>query len=372
MEERYNEPSVGNRAHDAEEEIDLVEIAKKLWNGRKFILKWCGIAAVAAIIVGFSIPKEYTASAVLSPESTNMKGMGGSIGQLAGMMGFNVGNSTQDAVYPTLYPEVVSSVPFITDLFSLVVTDRKGEMSMTIYDYMDKEQRTPWWSAVISAPFKAVGWFVSLFGEKPLEVDNLNVDTFRLTRDQMRIMKAIKGRIFVSVDKKSMVVELAVTMQDPMVAALVAEAVIENLKSYITEYRTSKSRHDLEFTEKLYEETKANYEKAQNRYAEYVDRNQNIVLQRVRIEQERLQNEMNVRYNVYNQTAQQLLIAKAKVQESTPVYAIVKPVTVPLKKSKPSKMMILAGFIFMAGVCSAAWVLFGRDFVEKLKSGDTL
>ena len=371
MESNYQDPTIQNRPNDMEDEIDLIELAKKLWDGRKLIVKCCGIAVLAALIVGFSIPKEYTASAVLSPEATSMKGMGGSLGQLAGLMGFNVGSATQDAVYPTLYPDVISSVPFLTDLFSLEVTDKKGKLQTTLYDYMENHNRKAWWSAVMGVPFKVLGWFVSLVksdDEEVADADEMQIDTFQLTKKQMAVVKALGSRINVNVDKKTMIVELSVTMQDPLIAAVVTEAVIENLKSYVTDYRTSKSRNDLAFMEKLYAETKENYEKAQSRYADYVDRNQNIVLQRVRIEQERLQNEMNLKYNVYNQTAQQLQVARAKVQESTPVYAIVRPVTVPLRQSKPSKMMILVGFIFLAGVGASAWILFGRDIVEKLKS----
>ena len=371
MEEKYQAQTEQGRPLNADEEIDLIELARKLWASRRLILKCCAVAAFAGIVVGYSIPKEYTSKAVLSPEATGMQGMSGSIGQLAGMMGFNVGNSSKDAVYPMLYPDVVTSVPFLTDLFPVEVTDRKGELTTTLYDYMDNHQRSPWWSAVISAPFRAVGWFFSLFREQTDDDENVEIDTFRLTRDQTRIAKAISDSIAISVDKKTMIVSLSVTMQDPVVSAIVANAVIDNLKSYITAYRTSKARHDLEFTEKLYEENKANYEAAQSRYAEYVDRNQNIVLHRVRIEQERLQNEMSLKYSVYNQTAQQLQIAKAKVQESTPVYAVVRPVTVPLKPTKPSKMMILIGFVFLAFLGSSAWILFGRDFVARLKSDET-
>lgn len=371
MEEKYQEQTGYNRPYESDDEIDLIELVKKLWSNRKLIFKSCGIAAIVALVVGFSIPKEYTSSAILSPEATSMKGMGGSIGQLAGLMGFNVGTATQDAVYPTLYPDVINSVPFITDLFALQVTDKKGKLETTLYDYIENHTSKPWWSAVLSAPFKALSWMLSFIVDVE-ESDNTEVDTFRLTREQMRVVKAIRERINVVVDKKTMVVELHVTMQDPLISAVVAEAVIDNLKHYVTEYRTSKARNDLEFMEKLFEETRVNYERAQSRYADYVDRNQNIALQRVRIEQERLQNEMNLCFNVYNQTAQQLQVAKAKVQELTPVYAVVDPVTVPLKKSKPSKMMILIGFIFLAGVGSSAWILFGRDIVTQLKSEDSV
>lgn len=87
----------------------------------------------------------------------------------------------------------------------------------------------------------------------------------------------------------------------------------------------------------------------------------------VRTEQERLQNEMSLAYGVYNQVAQQLQMAKAKVQEITPVYTVVQPATVPLKPAKPNKIMILIGFVFLAGVGSVGWILFVKDLLKGWK-----
>ena len=52
-----------------EQEIDLIELAQKLWKERKFLLKGCGIAVVVGLIVAFSIPKEYTTTVKLAPET---------------------------------------------------------------------------------------------------------------------------------------------------------------------------------------------------------------------------------------------------------------------------------------------------------------
>lgn len=48
---------VDQQADDATE-IDLVELARKLWDARKTILRWAIVAAVAGVIIAFSIPKE--------------------------------------------------------------------------------------------------------------------------------------------------------------------------------------------------------------------------------------------------------------------------------------------------------------------------
>lgn len=53
------------------QEIDLIELAKQLWSKRKFIFKCCGIAVVAGLIVAFSIPKEYSTSVKLAPETSD-------------------------------------------------------------------------------------------------------------------------------------------------------------------------------------------------------------------------------------------------------------------------------------------------------------
>ena len=145
-------------------------------------------------------------------------------------------------------------------------------------------------------------------------------------------------------------------MQDPLVSATLTDTVMRNLQEFITQYRTDKARNDLAFTQRLFDEARDNYYEAQQRYARYMDQNQGIVRRSYLTEQERLQNEMNLAFNLYNQTAQQLQLARAKVQESTPVYAVVQPATVPLKPSKPSKIILLAGCIFLAGVVSSGWI----------------
>lgn len=160
-------------------------------------------------------------------------------------------------------------------------------------------------------------------------------------------------------------------MQDPMVSAMLADTVAERLKEYVTDYRTNKARADMEYAQKLNDEARDDYYQAQQRYANYMDKNQGVILRSMKNEEERLQNEMQLAYNLYNTTAQQLQMAKAKVQEITPVYAVLQPATVPLVPSKPSKMLILVGCVFLAVVACCAWILFGQDIVTAFRNKNT-
>lgn len=353
-----------------EQEIDLMELAMKLWAEKKMILKACGIAALVGLVVAFSIPKEYESTVTLAPESNKGRSISGGMAALAGMAGINLGGSSgPDALSPELYPDIVKSVPFSIEMFDVKVTDKDGELNTTLYEYLKEEQKQPWWGYITAAPFKALGWVVSTIkGEDEEKAVNDSIDSFRLTKDQSSIITALGNRIAVSVDKKSFVITITTTMQDPVIAATVTNEVKEKLQNYITEYRTNKARKDLEFTEKLYAENMETYHKAQQEYAQYMDRNQNVSLRSAQTQQERLRNEMELAFNVYNQTAQQLQMAKAKVQEDTPVFTVVEAATVPLRAAKPSKAMILIGFVFLAAVGAGGWVLFGREFVEQFRA----
>lgn len=354
-------------AQPEEQEIDLIELAQKVWAERKLIFKACGIAVIVALVVAFSIPKEYATSVTLAPE-TGGKSTSGSMGALAAMAGISLGSSSgEDALSPELYPDIVSSTPFLTNLFDVRVKNEEAEIDTTLYAYLKDYQRAPWWSMVVSAPFKAIGWFASLFRDEE-EGGETRLDPFHLTQDEAAIADALSSKLAVSVDKKTGVTTLTVTMQDPLISASLTDTVMRSLQSYITDYRTNKARHDLAFTEKLYEEAKDNYTEAQEKYASYVDVNQGIIKQSYKVEQERLQNEMNLAYQVYTQVSQQLQMARAKVQEITPVYTVVQPATVPLRASKPNKVMILVGFVFLAAVGCVGWILFVKDFIKSWKT----
>lgn len=350
----------------SQEEIDLLELALKVWGERKFVLKACGYAVLIGLVIAFSIPREYTANAMIAPELSDNKTTGG-LSSVAAMAGFNLNaTSTADAIYPDLYPDIVTSTPFITGLFNVQVKDLDEEVDTTLYCYLNEHQRVPWWTLITSAPFKALGWVISLFTEE--EKEDAILDPFHLTKEEADIAKELSERITVSVDKKTGVTTLSVTMQDARISACLTDTVVRRLQDYITEYRTTKARQDFQFQEKLFERKKKEYEKAQENYAKFADANKNIILLSYRAEQERLENEMRLAYQVYTSVAQQLQMAEAKVQEITPVYTIIEPATIPIKASKPRKTLMLLGIVFLTGLCCVSWILFGRDFYINLKT----
>ncbi len=350
---------------EEEKEIDLLELAMKLWQQRRKILIWCVIGAVLGFIVAFSIPKEYETSVKLVPEITGNQKLSGSLGGMAAMVG--IGGTAQtgtDAVNPQLYPDVVGSIPFLVDLFNVPLVTENGDKKMTVREYLEDETKSPWWSAVMAAPFKLLG---TLKGNEDDDVVKKNPDAFRLTPKEDKMVETLRKRISASVDTKTLVITITTEMQDPVVSAILADTVVNRLREYITDYRTNKARKDLEYLEMLNEEAKENYYKAQQKYADYQDRNQGLILYSAQTTGERLENEATLAFNLYNQTSQQVQMAKAKVQENTPVYTTLTPASVPVRPSSPKKPMILIGFVFLAFVACAAWILYGKPMLEEMK-----
>lgn len=362
------ENNINNQPYYEEDEIDIMELISKLWKKRWMIIKWCIVGAVIGLVIGFSIPKTYTASVTFAPETQQKTNS--SVSSIASMMGVNLNNSV-DAFSVEMYPDIVHSTPVIVELFDLPVTfERKDSVITTsLVEYMKEYQKSPWWSAVIQAPFKVLGWCMDLV--RPAEEDEDAIagplDPSNLPKKERGVVKFFAENIMVNVDKKTGKTDMSLELQDPLVVATVMEAVTENLKNYMSDYRTSKARQDIENLEVICNERKADYYKAQQAYAQFVDANKSVIRQSAQAEQERLQQEMNLAYQVYSQVATQLEGARIQAEQAKPVFAVINPVAVPIKKSAPSKAKMLVIFTFLAGCCAAAWILFGEEYWKKLK-----
>lgn len=359
----YQNPDVQEPEND-ELEIDWMGILRKIIAIRKTLYKAAGVGLVLGIIIALSIPKQYTVTVTLSPEmGSDAKASGGLASLASSFLGGGT-SSSPDALNATLAPDIVASTPFILELFNIKVQTLDGELDTTLVAYLD-DQRSSWFSYIVKAPSMAIGAIKSLFSE---EADTATVlNPFQLTKEESEKVEELRKVLTADVDKKTAKTTISVTLQDPKVTAIVADSVVAKLQQYIIDYRIKKAKEDCAYLEQLYKERQQEYYDAQSKYAHYFDSNRNIALQSVRAEQERLQNDMSLAYQVYSQVAQQLQVARAKIQEEKPVFAVVEPATVPLQPSGTSRKMILVGIVFLAVCGTGAWKLLGQEYWNKIK-----
>lgn len=360
----YQQPDVQDPEND-ELEIDWMDILRRIYAIRKTLYKAAGVGVVLGIIIALSIPKQYTVTVTLSPEMNGDKTSGGLASLASSFLGGGATSSSNDALNVTLAPDIVASTPFVLELFNTHVQTLDGELDTTLVAYLD-EQKTPWWGYIKAAPSLAIEAIKSLFTEKVDTVSVLN--PFQLTEQEYQKVENLRKVITANVDKKTAMTTVTVTLQDPKVTAIVADSVVTKLQQYIIDYRIKKAKEDCAYLEELYKERQQEYYQAQSKYAHYFDTNRNIAFQSVRAEQERLQNDMNLAYQVYSQVAQQLQVARAKIQEEKPVFAIVEPASIPLEPSSTSRKIILVGVIFFIVCSTGIWILIGKESWKKLKN----
>ena len=335
--------------------IDFGAIWKAIKSNRKLYYIVLPIAFMVAVVIAKSIPTYYKCEVILAPESVG----GGGTSQLASLASsFGVslgggGNASGDAITPSLYPDLMKSTDFKTSLFPIKVHGKKDKTSMTYYDYLKNEWKEPWWEDFfgLSAPEK--------------QPDTL-VNNFELTGEQTRIANMIVSNVACVIDKKTGLISIGVTAQDPYIVALLADSVKARLQDFLTDYRTQKSRHDLEYAEMLQSQAKKDYEHARQKYVEFVDANQEVVLESIRQKQTDLENDLQLQYNNYNTLSAQVLAYKAKVQEATPAFTTLQRATVPLAPAGPKRLKIVFACLLLAALISTVWVLYKEKQLKPL------
>lgn len=345
---------------DEESSIDFKKIFSDLLKHKKLYYKVLPIAFVLAAIYALSLPNYYSCQVKLAPELGSSAKAGGSLASLASSFGVNLGSAQQgaDAINPTLYPDLMNSVDFKTDLFKVKVRREDDNKVFTYYDYLANEQKTTWWAAGMNV-------FFSLFSSKK-EDESSKIDPFRLSKKQTKIVKAIDKNVVCDVDKKTFVITINVTDQDPQICAMMADTVKTRLQQFITDYRTSKARVDYDYNLKLSREAKAKYEQARNRYVAYADSHRNVTSQHAQTKESDLQSEMQLQEQIYQQVVAQLQQAEMKVQQETPAFTTLQSATVPVQKTGPKRAQMCLIFVFLAFLGTTAWILYKEDDLKDL------
>jgi len=333
------------------EVINIRQIMHKIKANHKSFYLPLGIVFVLSCIYIFSMPRYYRTDSKLSPEVG--KSMSEStLGTLAASFGFDLDNiQTSDAINPLLYPDLMEDNAFVSRLFNINVETQDGEISTNYYNYLEKHQKSPWWGSAIS-------WFKNLFKEAPKDGNsNDEFDPYDLSRNEDDIATAIRGNVILSVDKKTGVITINVTDQDPLICRTIADSTQAFLQEYITEYRTKKARIDVQYYAQLCAEALDSYNEARIAYSEYADANRNAIQQSVATMTVNLENDMQLKYNNYTAYNTQLQAAKAKLQERTPAFSILKGAAIPVRPAGPKRMIFVATMLILAFVVKAFWLV---------------
>lgn len=332
------------------EVINLRELIKKIWAGRKTFVKPLGIVFVVACIYIFSLPRYYATDAKLAPEMGSSMS-GGTLGTIASAFGFDFGDmQTTDAITPLLYPDLMEDNAFVAKLFNVKVENYDGDIKATYYDYLKKHQKKVWWQGV-------TGWVKDLFKSKSKGGHGKEFNPYTLSENDNNLMEKIRNNITLSVDKKTGVISINVKDQDQLICKTLTDSIMNILQAYITDYRTSKARTDYEYYKKLAAEAKHEYEKTRQLYGSMADASTKVALRSVELKMEDMENDMQMKFNTYQTINAQLQAANAKVQERTPVFSVLKGAAIPLRPAGPKRKIFVAAMLILAFLAKSFWMV---------------
>ncbi|MBC6400292.1 MAG: hypothetical protein GDA42_04445 [Ekhidna sp.] len=339
-----------------ENEIDLIGFIKIFWSKRSLVAKITGIFLLVGVIIAFTSKVEYNSSCKLLPqEESAASGLGGIAGKFLNLPNFS--NSNND-LNPELYPEIIQSTPFLDKLINTPVYFERLDTTISSYHYFTEFYKPSLIDYILEYTIGLPGKFFKK------DKNAISKDASRIKRysaEEWGLIQNYAGRLSVSVDPSTKIVSIETELPDPVAVAMINTHLVEDLTKNVIEYKIEKAKFNLSFIQDRFIEAEKEYEIKQKQLAKFSDRNRNITTSIVRSEYRRLQNELDISFEVYKNLASQLEQAKIEVKKETPVFTVLEPVKVPIHKSKPKKGIIIIGSFFL-GILVSAIAIFTKDF----------
>jgi uncharacterized protein involved in exopolysaccharide biosynthesis len=175
----------------------------------------------------------------------------------------------------------------------------------------------------------------------------LSPDLINISKQESTSLKELKESISVEIDKKNNLIRITVLTKDPVVSANVANLIFIQLRKYIVQYRTEKARKELNFLLDRQAEARKRYDQSLYILSNYKDQNRNVFLNVAKDQGKKLQYEVDLAFNVYSNLTNQTTEAKIKLQKETPVFKVLEPAQIPLKRSSPKRSLITLGSMLL-------------------------
>jgi len=353
-----------------DDEIDLIQLVKTLWVGRRTVVKTTFVFMALGLFVALFSAKEYTASITMVPQSAEGGSkLGGDLGGLAAMAGINLGSvGGGSSISPSLYPKIIASVPFQKELMQTLISI-EGEKEEVTFAYYYKVIHRPGLFEIVKKYTIGLPRFIKEFFRNEVALSRANHEASSLltiSYREKRLMEKLSDQISLEVNDKDGYVSIYARMPEARQAAEMVQGAQELLQEVITNFKIKKAKEQMTFVEERYAEKEAAFSAAQNKLARFRDQNRNVSTAVAQTQLERLQSEFSMASSVYIELAKQLETQKIQVKEDTPVFTIVEPAVVPLQRSKPKRLITLIIYTFLGGVVGVGMV-FGKEFLGSIR-----
>ena len=335
-----------------ENEIDLIKIARKLWNKRKLILWITAIFAIIGLFVAISSPAVFTTNTIFI-------GKYGSMEEMKNITGYQL---------------TFQSVKFRMALVQMPIHFEGQEKPVSLLEYyMDEDRRVSFLSVVKKYSIGLPGTI--RHGLKRAEIaeeqasvvlHNNDNGAIRVTEKMHTVLQMIASNVSIHFNEKEGYLTISASMPEAHASADLAQNTATLLQETITSLIIDQIQENFIFIQKRYAENKTTFEKARDSLDLFFEQNLSVISPLVKRKEERLNEEYTLASELFYETQIQLREIELMVNTETPVFSTINPVAVPLERSSPKRKKILMIYTFIGAIIGVGWV-FGMEFIQKSK-----
>lgn len=347
-----------------ETEVDFVYLAKTIWNRKLLVIKLTGIAAVAGFIISIMIPNQYTASItfvqeIAYPEVRLNDEKLLAISALAEVAGVDLKELKNARITPQAYSYIFSSVPFRQELLQTRLNFGHRDSALTLRAYYTK-------SGLVRSITELPGRTMKVLkgGGSSQKSQTIDPKLPLLTMEEIELNNMLGKQVTLKILDDEFIT-IRCTLPEAYASAQLARSTAELLQKYVTEYQTAKACTNLQYIQERHDEAKRNLSKIQEELtASQVGKKQTIP--DLKYSPEKLSADCRIAENACLELAWKLEQSKIALNEQTPVFKTINPVTVPYGKTYPNRLKTTAFFSFFGFVLAMVLIL-GRGFIEETK-----
>ena len=353
--------------------IDLIYHVKKVWGGRKLIIKLVSVFFVIGCIVALRSPIIYESHTTFVPQisdknDSSYKGLG-SLASLAGItLAAEASSSLDNYVNPLLYSRIVESEEFSINLLKEELIDL-NEDRFSIKDYMLVDKKS---SNIISFIKKyTIDLLMSSKTEEEEEVNSKLLENYNfISKVDYGLVNAFKGKFSIEPNVKEGYIKVKASDKNAFISTQLVKLITKNLQSKIIFLRTEKIREEVNYSKEQYEQKEVEFGTLQNNLAEFKDSNKNISTAKFRSKLQKLESEYMLQQNILMTLANQYNTNKIKLNKDTPIFSVLDEVSVPNERSSPKRKKIVFIYMFLGVIISIGYLLFKNtlnEIVQKIK-----
>ena len=361
-----NENMTNSPNNFEEDSIDIIALLKKVWNGKKLIIKTTVVFFIIGCIIALSSTVLYTSQTTFVPQvSDDQTTSNNKIGSLASLAGINLNPTeiTSDSyLSPLLYTNIIDSEEFSLDLLTEELINLNAE-KFTIKEYLLSKES--------SFNFNPIGFIkkytIGLFLNN--EISEVNSDIFKnynfISDEDYYLLYSFREKFIVELNEKEGFINVLAIDEDAFISSQLVELITKSLQSKIIDIRTNKVKERLEFSKEQYELKQGEFDILQKKLAEFKDSNKSISTARFMAELQKLESEYQLQQSILINLASEYNNNKIKLNKDTPIFSVIDEVSVPNLRSEPKRGQLVIIFVFLGLVISVGFVL-GKEPVSNL------